>query len=57
MQFDDYIYRALRSKEELLGSDFRKIAMYKDCFDEGFRFPLHPFFILISNEFFLPTVR
>ncbi|XP_022852999.1 uncharacterized protein LOC111374549 [Olea europaea var. sylvestris] len=50
---DDYVYRAPGPKEKLPGSDPREIAMYKDVMDGGFRFPIHPFFVSIFNEFHL----
>ncbi|KAL2542458.1 Uncharacterized protein Adt_03436 [Abeliophyllum distichum] len=54
--YDDYVYRAPLHSEQLPGSDLRKIAVYKDSMDGGLRFPLHPLFISIFNEFhFTPS--
>lgn len=50
---DDYIYRTPRPKEELSVSNPREIAIYKNCFDGGLRFLLHPVFVSIFYEFHL----
>lgn len=52
-RIDNYIYRAPRPKERLPGSDPYEIAVYKDIMNGGLRFPIHPFFVSIFNEFHL----
>ncbi|KAL2471351.1 Uncharacterized protein Adt_39487 [Abeliophyllum distichum] len=46
-----YLYRVPNPSERIPGSDPREVVVYRDSMTAGLRFPLHPLFVSLFNEF------